>query len=314
MFELFLFASLIACSVVLLPAKKSAVHPGNPYTFAEADSLYNEAKWAEARSEYKILLSDTSINSAAWNRLGNCNYHLGHLDEAMENFERSLRFTTNKLLKANIYSRMAKVYVRRNQQTSAVRLLDSAYVYGYSNSDELDNLPEFKSLIGTEGFLTLRDSVYKRGYPCSADPQFRDFDFWVGHWDVHQTGSNLPVGHSVIEKIAGECAILENWTSERFSYNGKSINYFDSKNSAWEQVWVGSEGGKDYVHYFHNGHYRDKIMQFDFEEKDESGNIQKGRFSFFNLSADRVRQLQEISKDGGNSWTTVYDFTYERIK
>jgi len=310
----FLFISLIIFFSFSFKAQKAAGYAIHQYTFAEADSLYNESKWAEARTAYKILLSDTSTNSAAWNRLGNCNYQLGMLDEAMKNFQTSLKFTKNNLLKANIYSRMAKVHAKKNESVSAVLLLDSAYSYGYSNSDELDNLPEFKSLRQTKGFLSLRDSIYKRNYPCSADPHFRDFDFWVGHWDVHQTGSNLPVGHSIIEKIAGECAILENWTSERFSYNGKSINYFDPNSSAWEQLWVGSEGGRDYVHLFQNGHYKDNIMQFDFEQKDASGYIQKGRFSFFNLGPDRVRQLQEISKDNGNSWTTVYDFTYERIK
>ncbi|MFL5774585.1 MAG: hypothetical protein ACJ75F_15580 [Flavisolibacter sp.] len=38
------------------------------------------------------------------------------------------------------------------------------------------------------------------------------------------------------------------------------------------------------------------------------------RLSFYNLSADKVRQLGEITKDNGISWSTEYDLEYRRKK
>jgi hypothetical protein len=38
------------------------------------------------------------------------------------------------------------------------------------------------------------------------------------------------------------------------------------------------------------------------------------RLSFYNLSADKVRQHGEISKDNGANWKTEYDLEYRRKK
>jgi hypothetical protein len=36
------------------------------------------------------------------------------------------------------------------------------------------------------------------------------------------------------------------------------------------------------------------------------------RLRFFDLGANRVRQLSEGSTDAGKTWTVEYDFTYQR--
>ena len=45
--------------------------------------------------------------------------------------------------------------------------------------------------------------------PCGA-PEFHQFDFWAGHWDVYPTGKDKLVAQSLIEKVYG-CGIRENW-------------------------------------------------------------------------------------------------------
>jgi len=45
--------------------------------------------------------------------------------------------------------------------------------------------------------------------PCSS-PEHRQFDFWVGKWDVYPTGKDKLVAHSLIEKVYG-CGVRENW-------------------------------------------------------------------------------------------------------
>ncbi|WP_114953114.1 hypothetical protein [Sphingosinicella terrae] len=47
--------------------------------------------------------------------------------------------------------------------------------------------------------------------PACESPEHRQFDFWVGRWDVYPTGTDRLVAHSLIEKLYGGCAIRENW-------------------------------------------------------------------------------------------------------
>jgi hypothetical protein len=146
--------------------------------------------------------------------------------------------------------------------------------------------------------------------PCLALSQAREFDFWIGEWDVYVTGTNNLAGFSRIEKASGGCMILENWTSKgAAAFEGKSMNFIDPSNNKWKQVWVGSNGTN--VSEFLNGEYRDGAMRFDFETKDAQNNKQFVHFYFFNESPTQVRQLHETSPDG-KTWTTSYDFTYKR--
>jgi hypothetical protein len=151
-----------------------------------------------------------------------------------------------------------------------------------------------------------------KAFPCTIDPKQRMFDFWIGEWEAYVTGTNRLAGHSVIQSVSGGCMILENWTSARAPYNGKSMNFIDAATGKWQQVWVGSEGGGQHV--FVNGEYRDSAMRFDFGQMGANGKKQKGRFIFFNQGPDQVRQLNETSDDGGKTWVVAYDLTYKRKK
>lgn len=175
------------------------------------------------------------------------------------------------------------------------------------------------ALLGNGCFLPLHtvaqsnNELYQKqdsAFPCSLDPKVRVFDFWIGEWDAYVTGTQKLAGHSVIQAASGGCMILENWTSAKGRYMGKSMNFIDAATGKWQQVWVGSEGGGQHV--FVNGAFRDSAMRFDFEQKDPDGKQQKGRFTFFNQGNGRVRQLNETSDDGGKTWKTQYDLTYIR--
>ena len=39
--------------------------------------------------------------------------------------------------------------------------------------------------------------------PCTAGPEYQQFDFWVGEWDVEVSGQK--VARSRIEKISDGC-------------------------------------------------------------------------------------------------------------
>ncbi|MBV8858050.1 MAG: alpha/beta hydrolase [Acidobacteria bacterium] len=46
--------------------------------------------------------------------------------------------------------------------------------------------------------------------PCMSAPEHRQFDFWVGEWDV-RNARGRPVGTSRIERVEDGCVIMENW-------------------------------------------------------------------------------------------------------
>jgi hypothetical protein len=153
-------------------------------------------------------------------------------------------------------------------------------------------------------------------FPCMSNAQARQFDFWVGEWDVFDTGTKQLVGHSLIEIASGGCMILENWTAIGGpANNGKSMNYVNPSTGKWEQLWIGSGGlSRNNPQKFVDGEYKDGAMRFVFEQYDKSGSKQSGRFIFFNESADQVRQFNEVTNDIGKTWVTLYDLTYKRKK
>lgn len=143
--------------------------------------------------------------------------------------------------------------------------------------------------------------------PCSAEPHTHDFDFWIGEWDVYQTGTKTIVGHSVVQSISGGCGILENWTATNGS-SGKSINYYNPATGKWEQDWIGSGGA---AQRYLNGLYKDNAMQFTYESMLKNKPI-TGNFKFYNIDKNTVRQYQDVNNDDGKTVTVSYDLTYVR--
>ena len=210
--------------------------------------------------------------------------------------------------------RLAAAHYQRGENTQGLQTLQQAVAAGYRNLAQLDTARQFKQVRNTPEFRAVVAKAEVNAFPCKADAHKREFDFWVGEWDVFVTGTNNKAGHSLVQKASGDCMILENWTAlGPAPHNGKSMNYVNTQTNKWEQLWIGSAGGPGYVTRFYDGEYKDSVMQFIFEANGPQGKV-AGRFRFFNQGPDQVRQLSETSADGGQTWTTNYDFTYKRKK
>jgi hypothetical protein len=144
--------------------------------------------------------------------------------------------------------------------------------------------------------------------PCKDGTDFRQFDFWVGEWDVKPTQAETgpTVGASKIERLVDGCVIQENWESPGFT--GKSWNYYDRAAKRWHQVWIDVTGRRaDYA-----GEYKENSMQFEGEVTLANGTKFKTKMTFFNLGPNKVRQFAQRSTDEGKTWTTTVDLTYIR--
>ncbi len=155
-------------------------------------------------------------------------------------------------------------------------------------------------------------SVAHAQSPC-AGPEYRDFDFWIGEWEVYGV-KGKKAGDSRISLILDSCIILEEWESAsqpgNFTYKGKSFNTYNKSTKQWQQTWVDNAG---YTTHYVYGKYGDNKIEFSTEPfRIHKDTLAIYRLTFYRLGQDKVRQHGEQTKDNGKSWTTQYDLEYRR--
>ena len=79
------------------------------------------------------------------------------------------------------------------------------------------------------------------GAGCAA-PQYRQFDFWLGQWEVIDPTGTTFQGTNIIESELDGCVVEENWTGAG-GVSGRSINFYDASADVWSQMWVAAGGG-----------------------------------------------------------------------
>ncbi|HEY5969446.1 MAG TPA: hypothetical protein VIU35_15810 [Chitinophagaceae bacterium] len=162
-------------------------------------------------------------------------------------------------------------------------------------------------------FFLLSQSLFGQK-PCSL-PEFRQFDFWIGEWEAYGVNGKKG-GDSKISLILDSCIILEEWTSagvqQGLRYAGKSFNTWNRAARQWQQTWVDNTGNTT---AFTRGKFENNKIVFSSDPFPFSKDtIAIRRLTFFDLGIDKVRQLGEISKDKGATWTAEYDLEYRRKK
>ncbi|HET7512035.1 MAG TPA: hypothetical protein VFJ88_04660 [Chthoniobacterales bacterium] len=135
--------------------------------------------------------------------------------------------------------------------------------------------------------------------PACTDPEFHQFDFWLGEWTVKDPeGKGL--GRSEISRVADGCAIREQWHDADGS-EGMSLNYFDRNDRQWHQDWVGGKGGILHL----QGTLKENAMIL-------SGETRKGekvtlhRVTWKALPNHTVEQKWESSADQAGNWKVVF--------
>jgi hypothetical protein len=71
--------------------------------------------------------------------------------------------------------------------------------------------------------------------PCAA-PSYREFDFWLGQWNVFNSAGEQVGTNAVTAELDG-CVVTESWTSSTGG-RGRSINTYDVETGKWHQTWV----------------------------------------------------------------------------
>ena len=139
--------------------------------------------------------------------------------------------------------------------------------------------------------------------PCESS-EHRQFDFWVGHWEVFGPAGKK-VGENRIEAIADGCALLEQWSGNG-GVTGKSLNIYDTSDRRWHQTWVDSGGTLLIL----AGGLVDGSMVM--RSPESAPELQ--RITWMPNADGSVRQLWESSSDRGSSWTVLFDGRYVRAR
>lgn len=80
--------------------------------------------------------------------------------------------------------------------------------------------------------------------PACAGDLYRQFDFWLGTWDVKGPNGQV-AGVNRITLEEGGCLLVERWTGAGGG-TGQSYNFVDRDTGKWTQVWVSNGFTIDY--------------------------------------------------------------------
>jgi|ERR1044071_2329689 hypothetical protein len=140
--------------------------------------------------------------------------------------------------------------------------------------------------------------------PC-ASAEHRQFDFWLGDWQVHRPDGSL-AGLNRITQEYGGCVVHEHYANGK-GYSGESLNTYDASRKVWHQTWVDSEG----LLLVLEGHFTGKSMIMEGSTPQPDGSVAKQRITWTLNGDGSVRQLWE-SADAKGAWSVVFDGLYTK--
>jgi len=271
----------------------------------EAARLYQAEQWSEAATAYQAVIETQPQNAQAHYRLAVALRHLGRYDEAgVELDQAAVAGVPPSFAEAE----RARLEAAAGDGPGAIAALTRAAEAGFANPAAITGDAALAALADQPGFEAALARISKNAAPCQMDPTFRQFDFWVGDWEVKGADGTV-YGHNRIDNEEHGCVLVEHWTGSTGN-TGQSINFYDAHAGEWVQVWNGlgiqieMRGGLEQgsmvltgeIHYLASGDHR------------------RFRGTWTPLDGGVVRQFFEESSDGGASWATWFEGFYHPAK
>ena len=271
-----------------------------PATMEDANKLYQAEDWAHAAEAFAAVVKSDPKNGRAWFRLGVCRQRLKSYDQAIAAYRKAEAIAHNPTVMYNL----ACAYTLAGAPDSAFAWLGRMADAGYGRPEALKGDADLAALRGDARFDAMVDRLQRIATPCAFSPEARQFDFWIGSWDVRTLQGDL-AGTNDIKPGAGGCVLVENWKSVQGG-PGQSLNFYDADAKLWRQIWVDSNAQ---VTRF-EGTFTEGQMRFRGERVMTGGQRVPVKMTFTPLPDGRVRQMGEVSNDGGATWSVEYDLYY----
>lgn len=137
--------------------------------------------------------------------------------------------------------------------------------------------------------------------------EYRQFDFWIGDWDVFLPDGKKAGTNRIAPVISG-CVLHEQWAGGG-NFNGQSFNAWDARRQRWHQTWMDSSGAVLLL----DGRATEGSMTLsDSEAPGKNDRNLVNEIQWTSNADGSVRQHWRVSKDGGKTWTTAFDGKYVR--
>jgi hypothetical protein len=137
--------------------------------------------------------------------------------------------------------------------------------------------------------------------------EHRQFDFWLGDWDVFDYGDTKQViARATVTKIVEGCAIHELYV-QNDGLIGDSILSFDAVRRVWQQTWVTNRGALMVI----AGPFEGGAVTLEGDTHLRDGSSVRQRITWQKEGSD-VRESALISKDDGKTWTPAFDVVFRR--
>lgn len=134
----------------------------------------------------------------------------------------------------------------------------------------------------------------------------REFDFWLGHWQVSNSQNNT-ISTSQITLINDGCTILEEYSTPT-GYQGKSLNIYDKPRQVWHQTWTDNTELLLQL----EGQFNGQSMVLSGKSFNTKNQVIYNRVIWTPNTDGTVRQHWQISNDQGKNWRTAFDGLYVR--
>lgn len=272
------------------------------------EALIAQAQWSEAAKLFEELTRANPSDGASWAALGLAQFNLGQIDAASASYEKALALDATS---ARAIVGVARVAIARGDTKSAIA--------GLARARDA-NIPVLQFVRTSTGFdaLVKKDAEFARFVdtlrPCSG-AEYRQFDFWLGEWDVFNPAGQK-IGTNSITSMNDGCVVYENWRDARGD-TGNSFNFYETKTKRWHQFWVASNGNAaplsaaaDGTPMPMSGGLVDGAMVL----QSPAGVKPRNRWTWSRVEGGKVRQHAEQSDDDGRTWRTVFDGLYVKAQ
>jgi hypothetical protein len=266
---------------------------------ADANTAFGAGDWKAAQPLYETVTEAKPEDGTAWFRLG-----LSTLESGGSGAQAVSAY--RKAIELGYPAVPALFGIARSQARAKApeTLVTVAEIVALGPSrglaQRLETHADFEWLQDDPRFL----EAVQQLLPCTS-AAYRQFDFWIGDWDVETPQGQL-VGHNLISSSLDGCMVVEEWTSQR-GHKGLSLNYYDDAKMTWTQIFRDNSGviatWPDLVGGFRDG---SMILESDPELPSRS------RWTWTRITEDKVRQMAESSTDGGKTWAVTWDSYYIR--
>lgn len=141
-------------------------------------------------------------------------------------------------------------------------------------------------------------------------PEFREFDFWLGEWELswHDSVGRTVHGSNIIRKMLDNFVVHESFSDPTNKLFGQSWSVYNPQRKLWHQTWVDNQGS--YMDF--TGGMTDGNMILGRSFVGPKGRTVHQRMVFFDITPNSLSWRWESSLDAGKTWKELWLIRYKR--